>query len=329
MNLKKYLEHGKRIVRGGDLRWPLYFVLAILFLVVYSAFFKAPDNYPERTIFTVEEGQTVSEVAVALKEADIIKSQFLFKLLVPVFDGHYGVRSGDYFLNKKQGVVTIARRLANASFYLDPIKLFVPEGLNVFQLADKVSVVFPSIDKEDFIEKAKKHEGYLFPDTYLFLPNSKNQVIINALVDNFDKKVVELDKQIKIFGRPLEDVIKMASILEEEARQLETKRVVAGILWKRLDEGMPLQVDCSFQYVNGKNTFQLTTADLQIDSPYNTYTNKGLPPTPIASPGLDSILAAITPVESDYYFYLTDHDGNMHYAVTHDQHVINKECYLK
>lgn len=329
MNLEKYLEHGKRMVRGGDLRWPLYFVLAMLLLVLYSAFLKAPADYPERTVFTVEEGQTVSEVAIALKEASVIKSQFLFKLLVPVFDGHHGVRSGDYFLNKRQNVVTVARRLANASFYLDPIKLFVPEGLNVFQLADTVSTVFPSINKEDFIERAKKYEGYLFPDTYLFLPNSKPQTIIKALVDNFYERVAELNEQIEVSGRSFEDVIKMASILEEEARKLETKRVIAGILWKRLDEDMPLQVDCSFQYVNGKNTFQLTTEDLQTDSPYNTYTNRGLPPTPIANPGLDSILATVTPVESDYYFYLTDKEGNMHYAVTHDQHVINKARYLK
>lgn len=121
----------------------------------------------------------------------------------------------------------------------------------------------------------------------------------------------------------------MASLLEEEARTTETRKMVSGILWKRLSAGMPLQVDAVFPYIIGKNTFEITLKDLEFDSPYNTYKYKGLPPGPISNPGKDSILAAIYPTKSDYWFYLSDKNGLMHYAITFDEHKINKAKYLK
>jgi UPF0755 protein len=122
----------------------------------------------------------------------------------------------------------------------------------------------------------------------------------------------------------------MASIIEEEARTEETRRTIAGILWKRLDNGWPLQVDAAFAFVNGKKkSSELTVEDLAIKSPYNTYANKGLPPTPISNPGLDAISATIRPIATKYYFYLSDDDGNMHYAVTNAEHEANKAKYLE
>ena len=122
----------------------------------------------------------------------------------------------------------------------------------------------------------------------------------------------------------------MASLIEEEARTEETRRIIAGILWKRLDKGMLLQVDSAFAFVNGeKDSKDLSLDDLKIESPYNTYLHKGLTPTPISNPGLDAIKATVEPIATKYYFYLSDDDGNMHYAVTHDEHVANKFIYLR
>ena len=121
----------------------------------------------------------------------------------------------------------------------------------------------------------------------------------------------------------------MASIIEKEARTMETRQIIAGILWKRLELGMPLQVDVSFKYINGKTTKNLTLADLKIDSPYNSYLYKGLPPTPISNPGLDAIKAAISPTKTDYLYFLSDRKGLMHYAKTYQQHLQNKELYLR
>jgi UPF0755 protein len=131
------------------------------------------------------------------------------------------------------------------------------------------------------------------------------------------------------FGKPEGDIIKMASIVEEEGRTMETREIIAGILWKRISIKMPLQVDSSFKYINGKTTATLTTEDLKIDSPYNSYTNRGLPPTPISNPGLAAIRATINPIKTPYLYFLSDKNGNMHYAITFEEHVENKLKYLK
>ncbi len=120
----------------------------------------------------------------------------------------------------------------------------------------------------------------------------------------------------------------MASILEDEANTLEDKRIIAGILWKRLKLKMPLQVDSTLRYTTGKSSGELTKADLSANNPYNTYVNKGLPPTPISNPGLDSIRAAITPTNTSYLYFLSDKNGNMHYAETFEEHKQNRINYL-
>jgi UPF0755 protein len=121
----------------------------------------------------------------------------------------------------------------------------------------------------------------------------------------------------------------MASILEEEANNTEDRRIISGILWKRIEKGMALQVDAPFYYLFGKGSSQLTLSDLATTSPYNTYVNKGLPSAPISNPGLDAIKAAINPKSTPYYFYLADRKGITHYATDHDGHVANRNNYLR
>ena len=126
----------------------------------------------------------------------------------------------------------------------------------------------------------------------------------------------------------LGDIIIMASILEAEARTTESRKIIAGILWKRLKLGMPLQVDSTFSYINGKNTYELTLDDLQIDSPYNTYKYASLPPGPIGNPGVDAINSALNPTVTKYLYFLSSKSGKMYYATTFEQHIKNKELYL-
>ena len=155
------------------------------------------------------------------------------------------------------------------------------------------------------------------------------ETVIAVLERNFNKKISEIESLVQMFKKPLKDVVIMASILEAEGRIMETRRIISGILWKRLSIGMPLQVDVTIHYIkNDKNT-ALSLDDLKIDSPYNTYIHKGLPPTPINNPGLETILAAVTPIKSKYLYFLVDKNGIMHYAITHDEHVVNKEKYLQ
>jgi UPF0755 protein len=187
-----------------------------------------------------------------------------------------------------------------------------------------------NFDQDEFVRITAAHEGYLFPDTYYFLPSISAAEVSEVLQKNFIKKIAVIADEIKTFNHPLGDVVKIASLLEEEARTTTSRRIIAGILWKRLSIGMPLQVDSAFQYVDGKrNSVDLTLNDLKIDSPYNTYVHTGLPPTAITNPGLDALFSAVTPIKTAYLYYLSDKKGEMHYARTFEEHVANKDRYLR
>lgn len=306
-------------------RWLIIIALVVGFVGVIHP----PSAFPSKQILKIQPDMTVSEVAQYLKSEHAITSATAFKALVRVFNPQDGVLSGTYYFDAPADVLTVAYRMTHGEYGLSPVALTVPEGDNVFQVAALVARAFPGISADSFVALAAPDEGYLFPDTYYFLPDTSAQEIIDTMRKNFDKKIATIQDKIDAFGKPLSDVVKMASYLEEEARQTQTRRMIAGILWKRLADGMPLQIDSAFAYVNGKNTFQLTTSDLQIDSPYNTYKYKGLTPTPIANPGLDALTDAVTPIDSPYFYFLSDKNGVMHYAVTLAQHDANRAKYLQ
>ena len=236
--------------------------------------------------------------------------------------------AGDYLLEKREGTFSLARRLVNGKFQIDTIKITIPEGWNAFQIADYLEKNLLLFDKETFLDLAKPKEGYLFPDTY-FVSRSVTPVeIIKMLEDNFEKRVESISQSFRNSTKSEKQIIIMASILEGEALPKD-RNVVAGILWKRLEMGMPLQVDSTFMYVNGKNTYELTLDDLKIDSLYNTYKYKGLPPGPINNPGIEAMVSAMNPVKTKYLYFLTEKDGTIHYASTFEEHKRNKELYLK
>jgi UPF0755 protein len=145
---------------------------------------------------------------------------------------------------------------------------------------------------------------------------------------NFYHRIEPLEGLIADFGKPLDEVLTMASLLEKEARTPVSRRTIAGILWNRIDANMPLQVDAVFGYIKKGDIYSPKFSDLKVDSPYNTYKYKGLPPGPIANPSLASIRAAVTPIESSYLFYLSDRGGRMHYSTAYSQHLRYKRMYL-
>jgi len=170
-------------------------------------------------------------------------------------------------------------------------------------------------------------EGFLFPDTYFFPKNISAEEAVKIILQNFNKKTDSVFRKTAA-DKEVYDILIMASILEKEARVYETRQTIAGILWKRLEDGMPLQVDAPFQYYKGKNSYTLTKEDLAEDHEYNTYTNKGLPPTAITNPGIDSLRAAIAPTQTNYLYFLSDKHGNMYYAKDFEGHKRNRELYL-
>lgn len=309
----------------------IIFVVCFSLLTVYVGFISAPSNFPENSIYNLKSGQTLSVVSSNFKEQKIIRSEFFFKTFIYLFSfGDSRIIAGNYALHSKQNVMTLAWRVSNGVLDITPVKITIPEGMNSFEIANLISSQFPAFNKKVFsnIVESRKLEGYLFPDTYFLMPDMTEEEIIKIMKDNFDERIQEVREEIKRFGKSESDVIKMASILEGEARLKDTREIVAGILWKRLSIGMALQVDTSFKYINGKTSATLTSEDLKMDSPYNSYTRRGLPPTAISNPGLDAIKAAINPKKTAYLYFLTDKEGNMHYASTFEQHVANKLKYL-
>lgn len=304
----------------------LYIFLSCLYIYFYII--KAPSNFPLGTLYTVENGTGLTKTASLLQENEIIRSEFWFKSFLVIFGGPKGLMAGDYALPQKESIIRLAYRFSHGDYELVPIKITFREGLNIFEMADILAEKLPKITRNKFIATAIDSEGYLFPDTYYFLPNSTSKIVIDAMKKNFFDKISELNQQIIESEIPLVDIIKMASIVEKEANSFKTKQTVASILWKRIEIGMPLQVDVSFKYINGKVTKDLSLDDLKTDSPYNSYIYKGLPPTPIANPGLESIRATISPIETNYLYFLSGSNGQMYYAETYKKHLQNKNLYL-
>lgn len=306
----------------------IFLALTVILYVLISPLGETID-FPINSIYTVKKGTGLNSLAMDLKDKNIIKSPFYFKVFSVLFGGTKGIIAGDYVLDEPEGVISLAQRISHGDFKLVPVKITFPEGLNIFEMSKLISDKFSMISKQDFLTAASQSEGYLFPDTYLFLPNITAEKMVMEMKDNYQKNIFTIADLMKNFKKSESDIIKMASILEEEARTEETRRIVADILWRRIAIGMPLQVDASFKYINGKVTKDLSLDDLKNNSPYNSYVYKGLPPTPISNPGLEAIKDALTPIKTDYLYFLTDREGEMHYAKTFAEHVRNKEMYLK
>lgn len=208
------------------------------------------------------------------------------------------------------------------------ITITLPEGYSVKQMGE----VFENknlFSKEEFLNFAQDKEGYLFPDTYKFFKNTTPEKVIEKMKNNFEAKVAEFLPEIARQKKSLNDIIIMASIIEKEVHNPQDRKIVSGILWKRIERGIGLQVDASLMYMLGKTSAELTQDDLKTDSPYNTYKYKGLPKGPISNPGKNAIEAAVFPEKSQYLFYLSDKEGITRYARNFEEHKENKLRYLR
>ena len=219
-------------------------------------------------------------------------------------------------------------RPSSPSVESNEIAITIPEGYTVAQMGELFEKEGLFL-KEEFIKIAQIDEGFLFPDTYKFFKNTTPKKVIEKMKKNFDIKVAEFLPEIERQKKSLRDIIIMASIIEREIHNTDDRGLVSGILWKRIQKGIGLQVDASLTYVLGKTSAELTADDLKLDSPYNTYKYRGLPKGPISNPGKEAIFAAIFPVNSSYLFYLSDKDGVTRYAVDFEGHKLNKLRYLR
>ena len=249
--------------------------------------------------------------------------------MVTLFGGERSIASGDYYFAQPQSVFHIASQLTRGDHQLDPVKVTVPEGRNVREIGILLGEKLPGFAVDAFVEQALPYEGYLFPDTYFLYPKTQPESVIEEMRAMYKKRTTEVLSGKRPLNKSVSDVVVMASIIEREARGDDDRTVVSGILWNRIGRGMALQVDASVAYAKGVPENTVKKADLGIDSPYNTYIYRGLPPGPIANPGIESLTAAMHPAKTDYLYYIHDSRGTIHYAKTYPEHQRNINRYLK
>ncbi len=302
--------------------------LVALFLASYYAF-AAPAAFVPGTTVRVSYGTSLPEIAQQLATAHVVRHPALLRAALRLSGESGSLQTGVYRFNAPQNLFLVAYRLVAGDYGLPPVRLTFIEGMTVREAAEQVASTSLSVSADEFISAASGQEGYLFPDTYFFQPSADAASIVAMMRKNFDVKIAPLAADIRASGHSLADIVTMASLVEKEARTTADRRMVAGILWNRIKRGMPLQVDAVFGYIFDRDTYSPSFADLKVDSPYNTYTHKGLPPGPICNPGLDAIEAALNPAHTSDLYYLTGKDGTMHYATTYAEHQANEHLYLR
>lgn len=276
----------------------------------------------------IEKGKSLNEIANLLKDEGLIKSEFVFSLYTKQLGLANNLFSGTFILSPSMTTPQIVEALSGRP---QEVWITLIEGWRVEEIAEKLNREL-KIDNGEFLKNAK--EGYMFPDTYLFVPDAKASQVVARLKDTFEDRFSDdLKNQIKAQGLTEEEGVILASIVEREARSDKARTMVASILLKRLKIGMGLNADATIQYALGyqgqeKSWWKrrLTKEDLKVDSPYNTYLYRGLTPTPICNPGLSSLQAvANADPSTPYLYYYHDSKGDSHYGKTLEEQNQNVE----
>ena len=313
--------------------------LVVLLLIITLAFYlfyregTLPVNKSNQStkIFVINQGESLTSVVNNLSKEGLIRNRLIFFLIVKKLGIERKIQAGDFRLSPAMDAYQIAKNLTHGT--LD-IWVTLIEGTRKEEIAQIISQNL-GIPETEFLKYAK--EGYLFPDTYLLPKDATPESIVKILENNFNKKFsTELQQKAKAKGLSPTETIILASLVEREAKLSEDQQLVASVILNRFKTEMKLDIDATIQYTLGYQPEEktwwkkvLTTDDLAIDSPYNTYKNKGLPPTPICNPGLAAIQAIANAPETDYFYYLSDKKGKIHYAVTLEEHNENVRKYLE
>ena len=314
---------------------PVLFVFLLIILIPLFLWWqqaaKAVNKADSALIsFTISQGETVRQVADRLEKEGLIRSTVAFFLKARFTPLGKNIQAGDFVLSPSMELSTIAESLQHGT---TDVRITIPEGWRNEEIAMKISREF-GLPESEFLKVAK--EGYMFPDTYLIPKETAASEIGAMFLSNFDKKVKTLDlAKMEEKELTLDSLIKIASLVEREAKLNEDRPMVASVILNRLDLGMKLDIDATVQYALGfqpaqKNWWKknLTLADLEIDSPYNTYIIAGLPPTAIANPGLAAINAVLETPDTAYLYYIADSSGKSHFAADLESHQRNIAKYL-
>lgn len=317
---------------------------------VYDAYLIAPGPEAEELEFTIESGQSVESIAARLKEAELIKGELPFKLYVKWAKAESDLQAGIFKLQTGMSYSRLVTELTRAE--AAEVQVTIPEGYTREQIGQAVREQLPHITQEEWeavtgpetplrqsaavlstLPEGQGLEGYLFPDTYRFREDADAETVAGTMLSTLKRRLAE-NNIVDLNGSFIDDmtfhqVMILASIVEREVRTEESMKNVADIFLKRLRIGMALQADSTVNYVTGGDSPSLSAQDIKLDSPYNTYQRVGLPPGPISNPGMKAIQAVLDPSPNDWYYFLTSKEGEVYYAKTFDEHVINKNKYLR
>jgi UPF0755 protein len=331
---------------GPSLKKFRLFVLVMVIIVLAAGglafagytYIMQPNNPEDDTLvdIVIPKGQSLSKTAAVLHEKGLLRSPVSLKILAYTKDAK--IQAGRFKVAPNMTPAEIIETLNTGK--LDYWVTFL-EGWRREEFAQSLAKASADnnidFDKQQFLDLTQEKEGYLFPDSYLFPMDASTTMIVSSLENTLDKKIsTEMEQQISASGRTKHQILTMASLIEREARTDTARKMVSGILWKRLDNGWPLQVDATLQFAKASKANNVTdwwaeplAVDKQINSPYNTYQNTGLPPGPICAPSASSINAAVYPQASEYWYYISDLEGNMHYAKDLSEHNANVNRYLR
>ncbi|KKR37697.1 MAG: Aminodeoxychorismate lyase [Candidatus Yanofskybacteria bacterium GW2011_GWF1_44_227] len=338
-------------------------VIAVICVLVFGLFVFLPvGNKDEIKNVIIEKGTGLSEIASILKENNIIRDRYVFMLYTTALGAGKDLKAGKYKFTGRFHMTDIVFKLNVGLSEPEDIIAFIPEGYNIWEIDERLSAL-GFTKKGQFAKANLDQEGFLFPDTYkidsdnaLYVDSTgklsensainsiKQAAVIQNISDkmraNFNKQIDPLLKDLTFDKR--KEVLILASMLEKEVRTENDMRLVAGIMYKRLKKGMPLQIDATVSYGACLRNFVATDykidcdvtqigvgKEIRIDSEYNTYTRKTLPIGPISNPGVRSIKAMLNPLDSPYLYYLTTRDGQMIYSKTGWEHEANRTKYLK
>ena len=314
---------------------PILIILVIALIAIPCFLYFAPVNVKDVTI-EVPEGSYSSEIAGILKDNDIIRSETAYKIYLKSSGEGNDLKPGRYTFDGKLTMAEVTAQL-KAGGELGEVKVTIPEGYNQQQII-YVLVEKELVTEEDFLAAAAngdydyeylpakgdnlRLQGFLYPETYLFSGNATAEQIIATMLKEFDDNFSEeWRNQLAADGRSVVDWVTMASIVEKEAVVEEDRPIIAGVFYNRLKEDMLLQSCATVQYSLGEVKAALSNEDVQIDNPYNTYRNYGLPPGPIASPGHDSLEAAMYPSETSYIYFVAKPNGAHIFSATYEEHL--------
>jgi UPF0755 protein len=327
-------------------KWHIVLVVIILCLgsVIYRLTQPVTSPAGEKFVITVKSGMAANEIGELLYQQGAIKSVFMFHVIAKMQGMANSLQAGEYVLNKNMTVAQIVSMLAKGETIHQQIT--IPEGYTVEQIAKLIqekqlgsaakfktlaqNVVSYSYMANDNPNVVYKAEGYIFPNTYQITKNMTEEQLLNMMISQFDKQFNEsMRARAKEMGLSIKDVIILASLVEKEAQLADDRPVIAGVFLNRLKQDMPLQSCATIQYILGYPKAELSVEDTEISSPYNTYQHMGLPPGPIANPGIAAINAVLYPKETNFVYFVADKQGAHHFSKTYEEHLLAIEQVRK